>query len=314
MTPSAAAEGKVILLGEHAVVYGHPALVTGLPEGARAKARPSDHACLCLGGAECRPGQGDGDIPSALEALLQVLGSPQLRIDAELLVPAGLGLGASAALGVAIARAVLNATTESPIDPVTRDRKTTEAAQAWETVFHGTPSGIDVTAAARGGCFRFVRGQAPVPLIVQRPLSLAIGIVGPHVRTKVMVEGLAQLRERDPSHVNPLLDEISSLVDEAQRAIETGALDVLGQAMDRNQSLLEALELSTSRIETACKLARDSGALGAKLTGKGGGGCVVALCPDGPEDVLAAWKTQGIECFATHVPAHPTVAQPTATP
>jgi mevalonate kinase len=134
------------------------------------------------------------------------------------------------------------------------------------------------------------------------------------VSTKVMVTGLAQLRDRDSSRVDPLLREIGGLVNEAHRAIEQGDLDALGRAMNRNQALLETLQLSTDRLESACKIARDSGALGAKLTGKGGGGCVVALCRNSPEEVLAAWRAHAIECFSTTISAHPGIAVQAAAP
>jgi mevalonate kinase len=302
MTSSATAEGKVILLGEHAVVYGHPAIVTALDQGARATATRSSGSSLVLAGSRFLPGQ--GDVGTAFNELLQVLKVRDVQIEAELAIPAGLGLGASAALGVAIARALLQldgSISERPQgDPSDLELR---AAQAWETVFHGTPSGIDVAAASLGGCFSFTRSEGPAPIHVPHALTLAVGIVGPKVSTKVMVNGVAERRRADPNRVDRSLERIRTLVETARQAIETGDRARLGRAMNDNQVELGRLGLSTEALEHACEVARTHGALGAKLTGKGGGGCVVALCAEDPKRVLDAWRSAGFDGFASTVPA-----------
>jgi mevalonate kinase len=176
---------------------------------------------------------------------------------------------------------------------------------AWERVFHGNPSGVDAWAAAHGGCLTFVRGKGVTPLHVARALPLAIGVAGPPASTKVMVEGLARLRDRRPEMVQKSFDGIESLVRNAALCIGAGDLPGLGKLLDLNQMLLSGLFLSTEEIERACGIARDSGALGAKLTGSGGGGCVIALADGDATPILDAWKKQGIEGFSTTVRASP---------
>lgn len=286
---------KAILLGEHAVVYGVPALVVGLDRGATATARPSELASIRLG-ARPAVAAGEGEVGRALVALLEALGARAAAIEVALEIPAGVGLGASAAIAVAAARAVLEAE-ERPPDL----EQVVAAAMAWERVFHGNPSGVDVAAAAHGGCLRFVRGESVRPVRLARPLSLAVAVAGPPASTRSMVEGLARLRAQKPELTERSFAAIASLVENAHLCLEAGDLPGLGKLLDLNQMLLAGLHLSTEDLETACAAARDAGALGAKLTGSGGGGCVLALTNGDPEPVLSAWRARALPCFATVV-------------
>jgi mevalonate kinase len=176
---------------------------------------------------------------------------------------------------------------------------------AWERVFHGNPSGVDAWAAAHGGCVLFTRGSGIKPIHVARRIPLAIGVAGPPASTKVMVEGVARLREKKPDMVSKSLAGIDSLVKNAALCIDAGDLIGLGKLLDLNQMLLSGLFLSTEEIENACAWAREAGALGAKLTGSGGGGCVIALAEEDPTPVLDAWRSKGLACFASVVEADP---------
>jgi len=293
----ARANGKVILLGEHAVVYGVPAIAAGIERGVEASARPAESSSLRIGERSARPGD-DSELGRAFAALLASLAAPQLAVEATLELPPGSGLGASAALGVAIARAVLAASGSEP-----DSARVLTAAAAWEGVYHGNPSGVDAAAAAHAGCLLFDKLTGPQPIALGRELVLAIGLAGPPASTKLMVEGVARLRERRPALVEKALEGIRALVRNAKLCLEAGDLPGLGSLMNYNQMLLSGLFVSTEGIEHCCALARDAGALGAKLTGAGGGGAVVALCDRDPQPILTAWRAAGIECFGSSVPA-----------
>ncbi len=303
MTSVGHACGKAILLGEHAVVYGVPALAVGIDRGARARATPleSGPSRLLVGGwnIAVREDQLDHDLARAFRALLEAA-----RAHTPSLEPLR-GRGRRRAADRGRARVLRGDRGRHRAGAhAARAAETVQAqAMAWEQVFHGNPSGVDAAVAARGGCVLFRRGEALEPVRVRGPLQLCIGNTGTASSTKSMVEGVARLRERRREVVDQSFEAVRTLVQNARLAIEAGDRVALGKLMDLNQMLLGGLFVSTPEIERMCTLARDAGALGAKLTGAGGGGCVVALVPSHAvaEAVLAAWKGEGLEGFATSV-------------
>jgi len=289
--------GKIVLLGEHAVVYGMPAIAAGISLGAFARATPSDVNGIRI--AERRARAEDGsDLSAALEATCRALGAGPRQVEVEVTLPLGSGLGGSAAIGVAVARALL-ATLGEAETPL----RVLAGANAWEQVFHGNPSGIDAAAAYAGGCIFFSKATGPEPLFVAVPLRVAICLAGPPASTKQMVELVKHLGERRPDLLGKSLAGIESLVKNARLCIEAGHVSDLGQLMNYNQMLLSGLFLSTPEIERACAIAREAGALGAKLTGAGGGGAVIALCDGSADTVETALREAGFVAFSTEIAA-----------
>jgi mevalonate kinase len=289
--------GKIVLLGEHAVVYGMPAIAAGISLGATARAEPSALSSIRIAEREAQAGD-DSELMAALQQTCQALGAGPRRVEVEVTLPLGSGLGGSAAIGVAVSRALL-----ATLGEAETAARVLAGADAWERVFHGNPSGVDAAAAYAGGCIWFSKESGPQPLFVDLPLPLAICLAGPPASTKQMVESVQRLGERRPDLLGKSLAGIESLVKNAKLCIQAGDLTGLGQLMNYNQMLLSGLFLSTPEIERACAIAREAGALGAKLTGAGGGGAVIALCDGSAEPIEAALRDAGFTAFTTTVQA-----------
>jgi len=293
------ASGKVILLGEHSVVYGGTAIAASIERGVSAQASFSQSSRLCLMGRWIVPGE--AGLGVAFEELLAQMRTFDLEVRLDPDIPVGCGLGASAAMGVATARAINGLIrSRDPRDALPESRLL-EAAECWERVLHGNPSGIDLAAASGRGILSFRRTEGPRWLKLALPLRIAIAIASAPAETRSMVQAVADLRQRDRALVDGIFSTIEHLAQSAESQLLSGDLAGLGQLLDANQAELERLGISNREIEAACQIARDEGALGAKLTGAGGGGCVIALTNGDPAPVLEAWQRVGLNAFCTSI-------------
>jgi len=289
--------GKVILVGEHAVVYGHAAIAAGISVGISVVARPGNGRLqVPAWGLDARAGDGS-DVGRALSLLLRRLETPELDFVGDAKIPSRAGLGSSAALAVAVARAALSARGRSEADAAL-DNAIVEA----ETVFHGNPSGIDAAAAKSGAAGRFSRAEGWRPLPVLQTFTLCVGLSGRPRDTVAQVAGVARLRTR-LSVADDLLAALGRLSDDAAAALAKGDVDGLGRIFDAAHGVLAALRLSGPELETLVHGARAAGAIGAKLTGAGGGGAVIALAPGHERDVLKRWKAAGFDGFLAEIKA-----------
>jgi mevalonate kinase len=186
-------------------------------------------------------------------------------------IPPARGLGSSAAVAVALVRAIADAA-GSPLRPTDVARLANEA----EKLTHGKPSGIDASVVALGMPLRFQAG-GHVPVAVAKPVTLLIGDTGDREPTRELVRAVRGRMSDRPTVYDRWLDRIGRLVDEASVSLATGDLIKLGRLLDANHLVLQAMRLSTPALDALVAAARSAGALGAKLSGAGGGGIMVAI-------------------------------------
>jgi mevalonate kinase len=293
--------GKVILLGEHAVVYGHPALAGAIGLGVTAVASPSTADRIEIPAWDPRaPWMDDAAHPvrRALAAIKEALDvrSP-FAVVASATVPPRAGLGSSAALAVAVVRALALAVAARLDDDAVE-----QAAMAAERVFHGTPSGIDVALATRGGLGLFRRGEG-LSRIEAPPLRLALALAPEPRDTAASVARVAARLAADPAGTNSRLARLGELALAARPLVERADRDGLVPLFAEAQSHLGALGVSSPGIDRLCALARSAGSPGVKLTGAGGGGAVIAVAPSEPDEqaLLRAWRKAGFVARAIEV-------------
>ena len=285
----ASAPGKVILLGEHAVVYGQPALAAALPLRLSVELREDPAGpSLDLGEHALPPG-----LLAAVGEMAAAAGvSARFRARVWSEIPLGSGLGSSAALGVALARAM---------KPCASD-EAARLALILERVLHGAPSGVDPAISARGGIIEFTRGEPPrIEEVVPRtPLFLCIALTGIARGTHSTVLPLSERRAQFPQVYDSLLERLGKLVPLGRAAIERGDLLQLGSLFDTAHGLLVALGVSCLELEQSVNALRAAGALGAKLTGAGGGGAAIGLARDQAHAAELAAKV-GKGAFAVRI-------------
>ncbi len=307
--PRSSACGKVILLGEHAVVYGRSALAAPIPLAVEARVVDAVDGVQLLiprWGVEQRvapvrehPTGAAGILALLLERL--DLGDRPMTIEVFPNVPRAVGLGGSAALAVSVIRALDRHFALRLSDPEIND-----FALECERAAHGTPSGVDNTVATFGASLLFRAasngGDASFEVVkLSRPLPLVIGMTGKESLTAKTVAGVAQARRRNVSRYDAVFDQIEMLTNAGADAARDGALSDLGELMNLCHGFLNALQVSTRELEELVEISRRHGAVGAKLTGGGGGGSMVALCPDGTDPVLASIKNAGYDALAFEV-------------
>lgn len=293
---TATAPGKIILLGEHAVVYGQPAIAVPLTQ-LRARAAvtadpraPSGQVLLdapAIGiSAELASLPADQPLAAAVHLLLahlQLNRIPACTIRITSTIPVAAGLGSGAAVTVALLRALSTFLGQ-------RLSNDTINALAFEIekLHHGTPSGIDNTVITYARPVYFVRGHPLETFSVKTSLQLVIADTGVPASTAQAVADVRRGWQVDPAGFEQRFSEIGHLVIQARRAIESGQPALLGSLMDRNQALLAELGVSSPGLDQLVSAARTAGAWGAKLSGGGQGGNLICLVPPDLQETISA--------------------------
>jgi mevalonate kinase len=298
MTKSSA-PGKIILFGEHAVVYGRPALAVPVTQvHVEVEILDSPRPGIWIEApsvnlqAELNTLPSDHPIASVIHNFLflsRVSRFPNLEIKIMSTIPVASGLGSGAAVTVALTRALA-----AHLNHAMADEEINAFAYEIEKLHHGTPSGIDNTVVTYARPVYFVKGEPIEIFKVGAPFTIVIADTGISAPTKESVGDVRRLWMNDRSRWETIFDKIGEISFTARRAIEAGKTELLGELMNENHAVLKTLTVSSPELDQLVDAARSAGALGAKLSGGGRGGNMIALVePEKAETVSRALKEAG---------------------
>ena len=304
----ASAPGKLILFGEHFVVYGLPAIATAIEARTTADIEKADKYSLEDNRPET-PGyktEKYGQQIDSIKRIFKVMRINPNKTPVKITLGGDLvaasGVGASSASCSAIA-AALNDYFGLGFDK----EKLNEIAYEGEKGYHGTPSGIDNSCSTFGGFILFTKGPARnviAPLELQLSLAMVVGNTGITSNTMKVVEEVKRQREENPEKFKAIFDMYSRIAGDAKDAIEKKDPVGIGALMNKNHGLLREIGVSCKEIEELVGIALKNGALGAKLTGTGRGGLVIALVnEEDARKVATAFERAGYRAEMTKIGA-----------
>jgi mevalonate kinase len=302
--------GKAILFNEHFVVYGVPAIVSAIGKYSVAKVNPIEKSGWTLiDDRKATPNYKEDKIEQQTDSINRILkkmdidlskNGIEITLDGTLYCASG--IGASAASCVAIARAL-----SDHFNLDLSDEEINEVAYEGEKGYHGSPSGIDNTASTFGGLIWFEKGENIVmeKITIPTPIEIVMGNTGKVANTAAAVAGVRERREKNPEKYKEIFDRAENIAYLARNALKNEDHKELGKLMNESHKLLQNIEVSSRELDFLVKLARDQGAIGAKLTGGGLGGNIIALTPDKnlQEEVANAIEKEGFQTLTTVIGA-----------
>jgi len=278
----ASAPGKIILFGEHAVVYNRPALAVPVNQvQVDVEVLDSDSPGIFIDApmvdlhgelSTLQPDHPIGSVILKLFQLLDISSPPSAKVNITSTIPVAAGLGSGAAVSVALIRA-LSAYFNRPMT----DEQVNDLVFEIEKLHHGTPSGIDNTVITFNKPVYFVKGQPIETFKTGKPFTIVIGDTGVPAPTKESVGDVRRLWLQDSVTFENIFNEIAQISLIARRSIESGKPELLGELMNQNHELLQQLTVSSPELDNLVETARNAGAHGAKLSGGGRGGNMIAL-------------------------------------
>ncbi|RLF40066.1 MAG: mevalonate kinase [Thermoplasmata archaeon] len=302
--------GKAILFNEHFVVYGVPAIVSAIGRYTVARVYPSDKPdVILIDNRDATPGYKEEKLEQQQDSLRRMLRKMNLdfskdgvEIELSGTLKAASGVGASAASCVAIARAL-----SEYFDLNLSDEEINAIAYEGEKGYHGTPSGIDNTASTYGGLIWFEKKEDGDNIIerinIPNPIEIVLGNTGKVANTSAAVAGVRERKERYPEKYAKIFNRAENIAYLAKQALLDEDHHELGKLMNENHKLLQQIEVSSKELDFLVKLAREHGAYGAKLTGGGLGGNIIALTPgkELQEEVATAIEKEGFQTVKTKI-------------
>jgi mevalonate kinase len=300
---TATASGKIILFGEHAVVYGEPAIAVPVQSfQARVVVNPeigSPTGKILIDAPDISLKSEIIDIPedhplrvAIKEAAgdLEITSLPACRILISSTIPQASGLGSSAAISTALIRAL-----SAFLGRRMTEEEVSRAAFEVEKIHHGTPSGIDNSVVVYQQPVYYQKGSSMEFLTIQSPFSILIIASGTPGDTRQAVADVQERWQNEPVRFNQIFTEIGEITRQARKLILQGNHEELGPLMDQNHVCLQDLGVSTPGLDHLAQIARDAGALGAKLSGGGLGGHLIALVHDQADAIREHLLAEGAE-------------------
>ena len=300
--------GKAILFNEHFVVYGVPAIVSAIGKYTVAKVQEFEEPTLhLLDNRNATPRYKEDKKEQQQDSIQYIINKMNLDfsdggVEVELAgsLYAASGIGASAASCVAMARA-LSEFYQMDLS----DEEINDIAYEGEKGYHGTPSGIDNTASTYGGLIWFEKKETPIidRIELQNPVEIVMGNTGKVADTTAAVAGVRQRKESNPEKYAEIFKRAENVAYLAKQAFLDEDLHEIGKLMNENHKLLQQIEVSSRELDFLVKLARDYGAFGAKLTGGGLGGNMIALTPGRrlQDEVANAIEKEGFQTVKTTI-------------
>ncbi|MFX0187041.1 MAG: mevalonate kinase [Candidatus Hodarchaeota archaeon] len=298
-----------MLFGEHFVVFGFPAIASALGSYTTADVKVVEGKSWTVNDQRpATPGYKKKKYSEAMQSIKNII--EHLKIDTESqkleitfagdLIAAS-GVGASAAQCTSLTRA-LNDSFNLKLD----DEKINEAAYEGERAYHGTPSGIDNTASTYGGLIWFVKnlsGGKNTMELLQSPknIPLVIANSGITASTTEIVAEVRRLKEANPEKFEKIFNEYKALSEKAKKALLEGDIDTIGNLMNQNHKLLQKITVSGDINDKLVDIALKNGALGAKMTGTGRGGLIIALAKNEAiqENIAKSIEKEGYDAWRT---------------
>ena len=282
---ASSAPGKAILLGEHAVVYGHPAVAVPVNQVQAkvyitpAPGKPSGTVFITAPDIHFEDNLTTLDKDHSFRVLFELVlnelnihSFPAFNLKIKSSIPIASGLGSGAAVSIAILRGV----TEF-LGCSLENEKISALAFKVEKIYHGTPSGIDNTVITYEKPIFFKRGDKIEILTVLEPIFLLVADSGISSQTAEVVLDLRRRWQANPEFFNPIFEAIGKISLEGKSAVEKGDINLLGRLMNENHNKLQILDVSNNILDKMVNAALQAGAIGAKLSGAGRGGNMISL-------------------------------------
>jgi mevalonate kinase len=300
MRAIAEAPSKVIITGEHFVVHGAWALAAALPRKVRVEMAPAAKFSVSsdrFGGARSRQLLPVSRVVGAMAREFSV--KPDVKVSISSAVPQGAGLGSSASTMVAVAAAFSSLNSLGlGVDEII------QCSMVGERHVHGNPSGIDPAICGHGGVLLFRPGSKPRRIALGSPRTLIVSYSGRVRSTRGQINTVARMKARYPGLFSMLADGVGALSLTAAERLKAGDMKGLGELLTINHAVLGTVGVSNETLDAMVDLFASLGSYGAKLTGAGGGGSVVAVAPEAKEkSIVSGLTARGFETFKARVPS-----------